>query len=266
MRGVVDDVIALRSPDPGGLRKMISWSFAIHIGVLVLFAIVPRDWFTHAASKPNVMTISLGGTLGPRSSGSTPISARPVEEVAPEPKRPTPVAPATAKPDVMTVPEKTPPKPPKPEVKTSPTPLPPAPTPRPPTTGRAVQQGTSVAETFARGTGAGLTVGGGGGGAQLRVDTDFCCQAYLVDVVNRISGVWRSIQPEHGTTVMTFTIQRDGSITGIVVQTSSGSSLLDRLSKATLMDPSLHLQPLPAEYAPDHLTIHLSFPYQGPEL
>lgn len=266
MREVVDDVIALRSPDPDGLRKMITWSFGVHITVLVLFAVVPRDWFFRPAPKPNVMTISLGGTLGPRSTGMTPISARPVEQVAPEPKRPTPVAPATPKPDVMTVPEKPPVKPPKPEVKTTTTPLPTPAVPRPPTTGRAVQQGTSVAETFSKSTGAGLTVGGGGGGAQLRVDTDFCCQAYLVDVVNRISTVWRSVQPEHGTTVMTFTIMRDGSITGIVVQASSGSSLLDRLSKATLMDGALHLQPLPAEYGPDHLTIHLSFPYQGPEL
>jgi outer membrane biosynthesis protein TonB len=81
----------------------------------------------------------------------------------------------------------------------------------------------------------------------------------------RISGVWRSVQPEHGTTVMVFTIKRDGTITDIAPETSSGSSLLDRLSRATLMDPALKLQPLPAEYIGDHLTIHLSFPYQGPE-
>ncbi len=104
-------------------------------------------------------------------------------------------------------------------------------------------------------------MGGGGGGAQLKVDSDFCCPAYLQDVVTRISSVWRSAQPEHGTTVMVFTIQRDGRITDITQEKSSGSSLLDRLSKATLMDAALHLNPLPAEYRPDHLTIHLSFPY-----
>ncbi len=263
MREAVDDVIAIRAHDPSGLRSMVSWSFAIHIAVFSLAAILPRTWLFREAPKPIVMTISLGGTPGPRNSGMTPISARPVAEVTPEPKRPTPVAPATPKPDVMTIPTKTPVKP-KPETKTTNTPLPPPTVPKPPTTGRVVQQGTSVVETGARGVGAGLTVGGGGGGAQLKVDADFCCPAYLQDVVTRISSVWRSVQPEHGTTVMIFTIKRDGSIVDITTETPSGSSLLDRLSKATLMDPALHLNPLPAEYTQDHLTIHLSFPYQGP--
>jgi outer membrane biosynthesis protein TonB len=265
VREAIDDVIALRGHDPGGLRRMISWSFAIHVTALVLVAVVPRTWIFRETPKPPVMTISLGGTLGPRATGMTPVAARPVEEVAPEPKRPTPVPVAAPKPDVMTVPVKPPKATPKPEIKTTPSKEPPAPTPKPPVTGKVVQAGTSAVETFARGVGAGLTVGGGGGGAQLKVDSDFCCQAYLVDVVNRISGVWRSVQPEHGTTIMVFTIQRDGSITDIKVETPSGSSLLDRQSRATLMDPALRLGPLPAEYGPDHLTIHLSFPYQGPQ-
>jgi len=264
VREAVDDVIALRAHDPRGLRRMISWSFAIHVTALALVAVLPRTWLFRDAPKPPVMTISLGGTLGPRSTGMTPVAARPVEEVAPEPKRPTPVPVAAPKPDVMTVPVKPPKTTPKPETKTTPTKEPPPPTPKPVVTGKVVQAGTSAVETFARGVGAGLTVGGGGGGAQLKVDADFCCQAYLVDVVNRISAVWRSVQPEHGTTVMKFTILRNGSIADIQVETPSGSSLLDRQSKATLMDPALRLGPLPAEYTADHLTIHLSFPYQGP--
>ena len=108
MREAVDEVIALRAHDPEGLRRMITWSFAIHIGVLVLIAVVPRTWFFHKAPPQPVMVISLGGTPGPRSTGMTPVSARPVEEVAPEPKRQTPVPVAAAKPDVMTVPTKPP--------------------------------------------------------------------------------------------------------------------------------------------------------------
>lgn len=264
MREAVDEVIALRAQDPQGLRRMITWSFAVHVTVLVLVAVLPRALFTAAPKQP-VMVISLGGTPGPRSTGMTPISARPVEEVAPEPKRQTPVPVAAPKPDVMTVPTKPPVKPPKPETKPTTTPLPSPSVTKPPTTGRQVQTGTSAVETGARGIGAGLTVGGGGDGAQLKVDSDFCCPAYLQEVVSRISAVWRSVQPEHGTTVMKFTIQRDGRITDIEPESSSGSSLLDRQSKATLMDAALHLQPLPAEYSPDHLTIHLSFPYRGPE-
>lgn len=265
MREAVDEVIALRAQDPQGLRRMITWSFAVHVTVLVLVAVVPRALFS-PAPKPPVMVISLGGTPGPRSTGMTPVSARPVEEVAPEPKRQTPVPVAAPKPDVMTVPAKPPVKPPKPETKPTTTPLPSPAVTKPPATGRQVQAGTSAVETGARGIGAGLTVGGGGGGgAQLKVDSDFCCPAYLQEVVTRISAVWRNSQPERGTTVLVFTIQRDGKITDITPEASSGSSLLDRLSKATLMDPRLQLPPLPPEYTPDHLTIHLSFPYQGSE-
>ena len=264
MRAVVDDVIALRTEDPRGLRSMISWSFAAHITALVVLFVLPRIWLFRPAPKPTVMTISLGGTLGPRSTGMTPIAARPVDQATPEPKRPQPVVAATAKPDVMTIPVKPPVKPPKEEQTKVNSNLPPPPVTRPPNTGRQVQTGTSVVETGAKGLGAGLTVGGGGAGAQLKVDSDFCCPAYLQDVVSRISAVWRSVQPEHGTTVLIFTIQRDGAITGIQTETASGSSLLDRLSVATLRDPGLHLAPLPAEYTPDHLTIHLSFPYQVP--
>ncbi|HKV98459.1 MAG TPA: TonB C-terminal domain-containing protein [Vicinamibacterales bacterium] len=263
MREAVDEVIALRAQDPQGLRRMITWSFAVHVGVLVLIAVVPRAF--SPAAKPPVMVISLGGTPGPRSTGMTPVSARPVEEVTPEPKRQTPIPVAAPKPDVMTVPTKPPVKPPKPETKPSTTPLPSPAVTKPPATGRQIQTGTSAVETGARGVGAGLTVGGGGDGAQLKVDSDFCCPAYLQDVVSSISRVWRSVQPEHGTTVLKFTIQRDGKITDIEAETSSGSSLLDRLSRATLMDPALRLPPLPAEYTNDHLTIHLSFPYRGPE-
>ena len=265
MREAVTEVIAIRAQDPEGLRRMITWSLAIHLGVFVIVAVVPRSWLFRPKAQQPVMVISLGGTPGPRSTGMTPVSARPVEEVAPEPKRPTPVPVAAPKPDVMTVPTKPAVKPPKPETKPSNTPLPSPAVTKPPTTGRQVQSGTSPVETGARGIGAGLTVGGGGDGAQLRVDSDFCCPAYLQDVVTRISAVWRSVQPEHGTTILKFTIQRDGKITDIEPDTSSGSSLLDRLSRATLMDPALRLPPLPAEYTNDHLTIHLSFPYRGPE-
>lgn len=261
MREAVDDVIAMRAQDPDGLRRMIMWSFAVHVSVLVLAAVLPHTWLFRAKPQPPVMVISLGGTPGPKSSGMTPVSARPVEEVAPEPKRPTPIPVAAPKPDVMTVPTKPPVKPPKPETKPTNTPLPSPAVTKPPTTGRQVQTGTSAVETGARGIGAGLTVGGGGAGAQLKVDSDFCCPAYLQEVVTRISGVWRSVQPEHGTTVLIFTIQRDGKITDITPETSSGSSLLDRLSRATLMDPRLQLPPLPAEYTAEKLTIHLSFPY-----
>jgi len=259
VKEVVSDVIALRGHDPQGLSRMVSWSFGIHVILLTAVALLPRLGLFRPAPKPPIMTISLGGTPGPRSTGMTPIGGRTVEQVAPEPKRPTPIAPVAVKPDVMTVPEKPTAKP-KPEPKPTETMQTPSPTPKP-TTGKQVTRGSATIETGATGQAAGLTVGGGGGGAQLTVDADFCCPDYLQDVINRISAVWRNVQPEHGTTVMVFTIKRDGTIVDIQPERSSGSTLLDRESKATLMNPALRLQPLPGQYVSDHLTIHLSFPY-----
>ena len=55
MREAVDEVIALRAPDTGGLRQMISWSFAIHVTALVLVAVLPRTWMFRERPKPPVM-------------------------------------------------------------------------------------------------------------------------------------------------------------------------------------------------------------------
>ncbi len=61
MREAVDEVIALRAQDPEGLRRMITWSFAIHVGVLVLIAVLPRLGLFKPKSPAPVMVISLGG-------------------------------------------------------------------------------------------------------------------------------------------------------------------------------------------------------------
>ena len=95
MREAVDEVIALRAQDPDGLRRMITWSFAVHVGVLVLIAVLPRLGLFQPKPPAPVMMISLADAR-PRSTGMTPVAARPVEEVAPEPKRQTPVPVAAA--------------------------------------------------------------------------------------------------------------------------------------------------------------------------
>ena len=49
MREVVSDVIAVRTQDPRGLSRTITWSFAIHITVLTLVAVLPRMWLFRPA-------------------------------------------------------------------------------------------------------------------------------------------------------------------------------------------------------------------------
>lgn len=259
MKDAIHEVLVLRAPDPAGLGRLLTWSLGVHLALLVGFA-AGHLWLFRSAPKPHVMTISLGGTPGPRSSGMSPIGARPVEEEAPPPKRPEPIRPAAPKHEVMTVPEKARPKP---EVKPVETPLPPQRVTRPPTTGARVKTGTARAETGATGQGTGLSQGGGGGASVSGIPADFCCPDYVDTIQSLISSNWRSVQPERGTTIVRFTILKDGTVTDIHIERPSGSGLLDRASTSALRDNNFRLPPLPQAYTPSTLTIHLTFVYQG---
>ena len=255
----VSDIIARRRIDPAGLSRFMSTSITVHLITVLLVLVVPRSWFTREHEKPLVMTISLGGSAGERTGGMVAAGAKPVEQVTPPPKRPEPIRAATQpKPDELVIPTKTPVKtpPPKPvESKTGAT----SPLPRP-STGREVQRGTAVADTGQKGQGTGLTVGGGGGGAlSAAMDTDFCCKEYLQEVLRRISTDWQMSQPETGSTTIVFEINRDGTFSKPEVEKSSGSVALDIASKVAFA--KVKFDPLPKEFIPDKLKIHLTFPY-----
>jgi hypothetical protein len=184
----------------------------------------------------------------------TAAGARPIEQVAPQPKRPEPIRPAAAKPDVMTIPEKPTKQQPPPK---SETPRPPAPVTQPPTTGPQVTRGNSRAETGAKGEGTGLALGVGGTGGQLEL-ANFCCPAYLSEMVAAIKAHgWKEQQPVHGKVIMKFTIQRDGRIVDVTVEEGT-EYLLNRASTIPLL--GLQLKPLPAEFtepADDSPDFHL---------
>ena len=55
MREAVSDVIALRAHDARGLSRMISWSLAVHVGVLAAVAIAPRGWLERQKPTEHVM-------------------------------------------------------------------------------------------------------------------------------------------------------------------------------------------------------------------
>jgi len=258
MHEAVDDVIQRRRIDPGGLGRIISISIAVHLATVLVLLAMPRDWLSHEKPEPILMSISLGGTVGDRSGGLVAAGARPVEEVAPPPKRPEPIPPATpVKPNAIAVPVKPPPKtPPKPADTTAATA---SPVTRAPTTGAQVTKGTAVADTGATGQGTGITFGGGAGGATMTLDSDFCCKAWADEVARRISANWKRMQPESGSTIVVFEILKDGSFTKPVIEKSSGSVLLDVASRAAF--DKLKLPPLPKEFLDDRLKIHLTFPY-----
>ena len=242
--------------DGRALQRALRWSFGVHVGVLIVLFVIPKTWFTRPVSHPTYMTISLGGTPGPRSTGMTPIGGRTVEQVAPPPKRtepprpkdepaPTPIKATAQQPVANTVQVMKPP-----------------PT-RAPVTGPQTVVGNTVVDTGARGLGAGLTFGGGGGAAgEIDISKDFCCREYLDTLTQQIASHWNKDQKASGVATLKFTIQRDGTITNITIEQSSGTSYLDRIARNALED-TRQLPPLPAAYTLPTLIIHLKFPYNG---
>lgn len=252
----VNEVLEQRAHDPRGLNRTMTVSFAVHVGLVALALILPRGWLFAQHEEPKMMTISLGVSAGERSTGMTAIGNRPIEEVAPPPKKGEAIKSTPPKSDMSMSASKTKFDPARPfeAPLTAPTP------PRPPATGAQVRAGSTVAETGGAGTSPGLTFGGGAGAPQLTLAPDFCCMAYAEQILSIISRNWQRNQTDKGTVVIQFNIMRDGTVTAKSYEKNSGSGLLDRVSRMAIPD---QLLPLPAEYKQDKLTIHLTFPYGG---
>jgi TonB family protein len=255
----VSEVLVGRSAPPGGLDRMLGASTVAHLALLAIVALVPAGWL---GSRPEeekvVMTISLGGPVGPRNGGLTPMAAKPIQALKPTeaPKAIEPVRPPAAAEPEMIQPTKTAPKKTEAPIKTNK--LPDAKS-RTPTTGEEIRKGSAIAETGARGQGFGLTNGGGGTGAQLDIG-DFCCPEYIVTMQDLINRNWSSKQNSDAVTLMKFTIQRDGTLTGIQVERSSGRPDLDFTAQRALM--LTKLPPLPPGYTNPSLGVHLTFEFQ----
>jgi TonB family protein len=208
------------------------------------------------------MTVSLAGPQGPQNGGRVAEGARTVQQVAPPEVRPQPVLPAAATAPAMVepmkeIPKKAPPKTPPPKVE----PARQATARSAPSTGEQVRKGEAVAETRGQGFNAGLSSGAGGtGGYRLDV-ANFCCPQYLATMQSRIQSVWESHQQSLGTTIVKFAIQRDGLMTDVEIERSSGNSTLDLIATRAVR-LTRQLPPLPAEYPNPSLTVHLTFEYQ----
>ena len=210
----VTDIIVARSREPDRLKTMVVWSVVVHVGVLGLVLVAPHPQRDEAPRT--VMTISLGGAPGPRAGGLTQMGGREVQ--APPPEQavklvetpPPPARPAMTLPD----PRKSRPESPRKQ--------------RPqPVAAAEPQEGSTKVETNVRGQGFGLSSGGGGSkGVELDV-ADFCCPEYLEQMVALIQRNWQAERGFAGSTVMKFTILRDGAIQAIVLERSSGLLALD---------------------------------------
>jgi len=239
-----------------GLRRTMMMSLGVHVTVVALLFVMPRSWFVKEKSQTIPVTLQMGSP-GEKTGGLNAAGAQPIQEVAPPPKRPTPL-PVVSPPktEAIAVPTKPPPK-------ATPRPADTPPdktTPKPPTTGAVVTPGTAAAATGATGQSTGLSLGGGAGGTTAVLDSNFCCMEYAKEVLRRIEARWPRNQQEIGETTIVFEIRRDGTFTKPVVEKSSGSPMLDVASQAAFSD--LRLQPLPEQYTGPTLKIHLVFPYK----
>lgn len=250
-------VLADRSRGASGLERMLAWSVFAHLAVLAIVALAPAGWFVEEpVDEGAVMTISLGGPVGPQN-GMTAISARPVQEVrsADAKKSVEPVRPPAAREPEMVEPTKAAPK--RLEAKTKVEAK--DPRSRTPTKGEEVRKGTAVAETGARGQGFGLATGGGGTGATVDVG-NFCCPEYLSTMVELIRRNWNR-QSASGTAVYKFTVQRDGTLVDIQLEKSAGAPALDLMAQRALVITK-QIPPLPAAFGEPSLTVHMQFEYQ----
>lgn len=254
---VVTQIVAVRAQQQDGLERMLGVSTLAHAVLVTIVVLGPGSWFGVRTVKEdeNVMTISLGGPVGPNVGGMTTLGGRPVQEVA-EAKAPiTPIRPPAERTPEMIEPTKVV-KRPVSKVREDAK----DPKSRTPTKGQEIQKGSAVAETFGRGQGFGLSSGGGGTGSYL--DTaNFCCPEYIATMVELIRRNWDSKQQAIGTTLVKYTIQRDGTLTAIQVEKTSGYQALDFMATRA-MQLTRQLPPLPPAFTEPSLTVHLTFEYQ----
>lgn len=261
MREAVSDILVDRSREAAGLTRMIVYSLAAHALLITAIVLLPDSWRQRSVTPDAIpMTITIGGAPGPANTGMTPIAGRAVQAVAPPDTKPAPQRAPAATPPEMTLPSptvkapKTPPKPiEKPAEKSS--------TSRP-TTGAEIKSGSAKSDTGGAPVPFGGLATGGGGGTGVRTDVgDFCCPGYITTMVELIRKNWNREQNAAGITEVKFTILRDGRLTAIGVEKSSGSQLLDRAA-VRAVTVTRRLPPLPREFTPPTLTVYVLFEYQ----
>jgi TonB family protein len=257
------DVLRERMQQPDGLQRMITLSIAVHVLFAAAIIFAPGGLLQRAKTPSVVMTITLGGGSGPENGGMTTMGGRPIQEVKPpdEPARREAIRPPAAKAPEMTMPlpnAKPTKAPAAPAVKQAPDEA----RGRTPTKGAQVMPGSTPVDTGLRGQGFGLSTGGGqGGGSSLEITGDFCCPEYLTVMVARIRSAWNYNQGAMGTSLIRFTINRDGSITNATIFKPSGTVTLDTAALRAVLSTRT-LPPLPDAFPNPTLTMRLSFEYQ----
>jgi protein TonB len=100
---------------------------------------------------------------------------------------------------------------------------------------------------------------------EMALDTDdFPFAPYVNRVRRKIASNWRvpeGSQGEDRFCRVYFRIQRDGSVTDVAVEESSGLFMFDQGAQRSVLE-SAPLPPLPREYRDPYLGVHFSFAYK----
>ena len=261
----VTSVLLERARHDRGLPRMVTASLVGHIALIAALAAASAiSVRTREADLRDVMTISLGGAPGPNAGGMTMMGspARPPAAAPPAAvKQPSPVVPppSAARP-AMTLPTTKPARTPARPAKPAPGPAAGAPAAAPAAPAGTAPGGDALNPNRGMGFG-GLSTGGGmGAGSYLDVK-NFCCPDYLVTMLQLIQGRWNASQQVTGEAVVVFRIQRDGRLTDIELERSSGYPALDLTAQRALFQTQ-RVPPLPSAFPDDHLTVHLKFEYR----
>jgi TonB family protein len=259
MDDAVSDALLARTDGPEGLRKMLLVSVAVHILLMALAALAPASlWRRPIDTRSNVVTIDLGpSAVGADSGGLTSMAARPVQRAVQDIPKVQPVHPPAAKTPDMTLPAE------KPRVTTKPTPSVTDASKdtqsRTPTVGRENVAGDAPAGAQSAGVGLSTRQIVGTGG-QVNIG-DFCCPEYVGTMLQRVHQHWSPGRGVNAIAIMTFTIQRDGTITDARLLRTSGYQMLDFLAHRALLAVR-QLPPLPDAYTNPTLVVTLEFEYQ----
>src|SRR6476469_2043970 len=83
MEAVVSDILRDRLREPGGLTQTAALSIAAHVAAVAMLAFIPGLVPKPSHVSAPVMTISLGGTAGPRTGGMTMLGGRTIVAATP---------------------------------------------------------------------------------------------------------------------------------------------------------------------------------------
>jgi len=109
----------------------------------------------------------------------------------------------------------------------------------------------------------GLPTGSAQGvGAVTLNASDFPFAWYLRQVQSKISQRWEGSARAGDQPQVVFEIGRDGKVTGLKVEKSSGNSLYDQAALRAITEAT-PLPPLPADFKDAFLRVHLGFNYSG---